>query len=707
MNFTRKKTYILIGLTVIVFIIGALGFFIRSVTQYMIVESKNALVEIASKSALVQESTIAARLDTLASLANLQTVKSSQILLEDKLDTIKQEAERNGFIWIGITDVDGNAITSDGYQFYVGDRDYFFRAMRGEKTLSNKLSDQIGATQQDILVYSVPIYDGKENIGTIFATSDLGHIFSFIYDANIGFGKDVLLVNKEGEVFAKKDQANFESIVIGTNFLQTIEENTDSTEFAYIAELIKENKMGGALCTIAGEEFVVGVHTLANTDNWNIVVLAPKDRLLKSTSYIVEFALVLILVLISFIMIAFLLMYVLNKKYLKEKDNVKLTVEKMQIKDSFIANVSHEIRTPINAINGITYFLKSTELSDAQKTQLEKIESAVEVLLGIINDILDVSKIAQGKLSLVKQPFSLTQVITSLDCIFSDKIRNKGLTWLIEKDFAEDIWVLGDKQRLNQIIINLVNNAYKFTDYGRICLKVEQVSMKDNLVTYLFTVEDTGIGIAKENLKKLFIPFEQLDNSLAKSYEGAGLGLSICDNLLRQMGSSFEVKSQIGRGSSFSFKLSFERSEPITEETPDLDQGTMLVAGTKILLVEDNEINAEIAGALLEEMGIAYDWAESGEMAIQFCKQSLGNEYQLILMDIQMPGMNGYSVANLLKTEYGITTPILALTAGLVDKNFLAAETNCMEDCILKPFNVNHFKKKIMQYLLRKNQKKN
>lgn len=363
MNFTRKKTYILIGLTVIVFIIGALGFFIRSVTQYMIVESKNALVEIASKSALVQESTIAARLDTLASLANLQTVKSSQILLEDKLDTIKQEAERNGFIWIGITDVDGNAITSDGYQFYVGDRDYFFRAMRGEKTLSNKLSDRIGVTQQDILVYSVPIYDGKENIGTIFATSDLGHIFSFIYDANIGFGKDVLLVNKEGEVFAKKDQANFESIVIGTNFLQTIEENTDSTEFAYIAELIKENKMGGALCTIAGEEFVVGVHTLANTDNWNIVVLAPKDRLLKSTSYIEEFALVLILVLISFIMIAFLLMYVLNKKYLKEKDNVKLTVEKMQIKDSFIANVSHEIRTPINAINGITYFLKSTELS--------------------------------------------------------------------------------------------------------------------------------------------------------------------------------------------------------------------------------------------------------------------------------------------------------------------------------------------------------
>ena len=116
MNFTRKKTYILIGLTVIVFIIGALGFFIRSVTQYMIVESKNALVEIASKSALVQESTIAARLDTLASLANLQTVKSSQILLEDKLDTIKQEAERNGFIWIGITDVDDNAITSDGYQ---------------------------------------------------------------------------------------------------------------------------------------------------------------------------------------------------------------------------------------------------------------------------------------------------------------------------------------------------------------------------------------------------------------------------------------------------------------------------------------------------------------------------------------------------------------------------------------------------------------
>lgn len=699
MNFTGRKVYFVVGFIVVAFITGAVGFFIQSVTQYMIDESKNSLTEIASKSALVQESSIAARLDTLSSLANLKVIKDTEIPLEEKLDIIRQEANRNNFIRIGVTDANGNAQTSDGYQFFIGDRDYFLKSMHGEKILSNKLSDRIGVVNQDIIVYSVPIYDGEKIIGIIFATGEVAHIFAFIYDVNIDFCQNMLIVSKEGKVFAKKEQGRLETISNEGNFLQSVKVYTANDEYKNIVNLITENRIGGALCTIEGQEFVLGVHTLANTDGWNIVVLAPKDQMMKSTSYIVKFSLILIFGLIFFIVLAFLFVYLLNKKYLMEKHNSKLAAEKLKIKDSFIANVSHEIRTPLNAINGITYFLKSTNLSDMQKKQLQKIESATEVLLGIINDILDISKITQGKLKLENKPFALINVITSLDYIFSDKIRNKGLEWNIEKNFDEDIWVWGDKYRLNQIIINLVNNAYKFTNQGRIYLRIKQLAATKKVVEYLFLVEDTGIGIEKENIEKLFIPFEQLDNSLTKSYEGTGLGLSICDNLLRQMGSSFEVNSQIEKGTKFTFRIRFERATPIVDEFPIVDKEECLRSEAKILLVEDNEINAEIAGALLNEIGIDYDWAENGEKAIWLCEKKSSNYYRLILMDIQMPGMNGYSVAETLKTKYGIVTPVIALTAGLIDKELLEDESNNMRDYILKPFNVVQFKKKIMEYL--------
>ena len=373
-----------------------------------------------------------------------------------------------------------------------------------------------------------------------------------------------------------------------------------------------------------------------------------------------------------------------------------------QAKDSFIANISHEIKTPINAILGMVHFLKSTRLSQNQKELLRKIETSSDILLTIISDVLDLSKIKNNTLSLYPSDFSLETVIKNVEDMFSSQLASKGIQWKTEYNFNPSLCLHLDKTRFVQVLVNLINNACKFTESGYIKLSVETMSENDDMVLLQFCVEDTGIGIAEKDISKLFREFEQLENHLTKQHQGTGLGLFICKNIIESMDGRMWVKSTKGRGSKFYFSLPAKRSiEPRLAATAvAVDPAKLDGYGGKALVVEDTEINAEVTVKLLNDISIACDTVSDGIEAVKICKSKGPNHYNLILMDIHMPKMDGYTAANIIKKELGLTTPIVALTASDINDQTKVEHADTIESFILKPFKVEAFYNAISPYFL-------
>ncbi|MGI6748006.1 MAG: ATP-binding protein [Anaerovoracaceae bacterium] len=369
-------------------------------------------------------------------------------------------------------------------------------------------------------------------------------------------------------------------------------------------------------------------------------------------------------------------------------------------KDSFIANISHEIKTPINAILGMVHFLKRTHLSNNQKELVRKIETSSDILLTIISDVLDLSKIKNGSLSLYPSDFSLYSAIKSIEDMFSSQLSQKGIEWRTEYDFNEDLRLHLDKTRLVQVLVNLMSNAIKFTDSGYVKLSVETLSETKDSVLLQFCVEDTGIGIAEKDISKLFREFEQLENHLTKQHQGTGLGLFISKNIVESMEGRMWVKSTRGKGSMFFFTIPAEKCLDSSPKDILSASNSLLVNGSerKALVVEDTEINAEVVVGFLNDINISCDTAVDGITAIEMCKNKSPDYYNVILMDIHMPNMDGYTAAHILKNEMGVTSPIIALTASNINDLIKAEHAENFESFLLKPFKVESLYKEIAPY---------
>jgi two-component system sensor histidine kinase/response regulator len=362
-----------------------------------------------------------------------------------------------------------------------------------------------------------------------------------------------------------------------------------------------------------------------------------------------------------------------------------------QAKSTFLANMSHEIRTPMNGIIGLSYLaLKDKQLPTHQQEYLSKIQSSSTSLLNIINDILDFSKIEAGQLDMETTPFTLDSVLKQSSDVTFYKATEKGVE--IKLDIAGDIpqGLMGDPTRLQQILVNLTNNAIKFTEQGSITLQGVLLQQKDERALIQFSVKDTGIGMSSEQQAKLFRPFSQADSSTTRRYGGTGLGLSISKQLVEMMGGEISVESQINHGSTFQFSVWVEVDQSLTADTSpstvDYDQITDQLKGLEVLLVEDNIVNQMVAKEVLTSAGIIVTIANNGQEAVEAAQRY---PYHLILMDIQMPILDGYEASQQIRKLEGYRdTPIIAMTANAMRGDREKAIQAGMNDHLTKPIDV-------------------
>jgi signal transduction histidine kinase len=418
-----------------------------------------------------------------------------------------------------------------------------------------------------------------------------------------------------------------------------------------------------------------------------------------------QVAVVLILGRIGAFLFVVIILLMVNKDILRHKttqrkliDAIKEAQQARKMQEQFLANMSHEIRTPMNGIKGMTDLLLETPLSDKQHDMAGMIKRSINTLLVVINDILDFSKIKAGKLHIEKIDLSIREVLNSTRSLFAHPLHSKGLQLQISVDPNIPDCVTGDPHRLNQVLNNLVSNAIKFTNKGGINIDVRIQEQTADSIIVCFKVTDTGVGIPEESIGYIFDSFSQASEDTSRRFGGTGLGLTICKQLLQLQGGDISVSSTAGQGSTFKFYLPYgltNKKAPEAPANPATQEYKNLLAGKNVLVAEDNEINQKLIEFVLRKAGGAVTIANNGEEAVQHLQQD--KAFDLIIMDLQMPKMDGYATTYYIRHQLRLTTPIIAMTAtAMKDEQWQCLHAG-MNEYMTKPFEFAELYKRIVQ----------
>jgi two-component system CheB/CheR fusion protein len=390
-----------------------------------------------------------------------------------------------------------------------------------------------------------------------------------------------------------------------------------------------------------------------------------------------------------------------NNELKEAKSNAELKRQiaenAVKAKQQFLSNMSHEIRTPMNSIIGFTNIVLKSKLDETQKGYINAIKVSGDALVVLINDILDLAKVDAGKMTFEQIPFNLSVSISTILQLFETKIKEKNLELLEEFDHTIPQILVGDPMRLRQIILNLLSNAIKFTTEGKITMSVRMLKEYAEEATIEFALTDTGIGIPEDRLAQIFNDFEQAYRETSRSHGGTGLGLAIVKQMVELQGGSIIVKSKVGKGSTFGFVMSFKKpeAETKTETEPEAETKTV-IKNVKVLVAEDIVLNQLLIKIILEDFGFEVDIVSNGKIAIEYLQK---NKYDIILMDLQMPEMNGFEAITYIRAELNSKIPVIALTADVTTVDVEKCIALGLNDYISKPIEEKLLYSKIIKCL--------
>jgi PAS domain S-box-containing protein len=392
-----------------------------------------------------------------------------------------------------------------------------------------------------------------------------------------------------------------------------------------------------------------------------------------------------------------------EKELIEAKANAerekKIAEDAVKSKQQFLSNMSHEIRTPLNSIIGFTKVLMKTTLTDKQQEYLKAIKISGNTLIVLINDILDLAKVDAGKMTFEQIPFRLSASVSTMTHLFETTIREKNLGLELQYDSKIPDFLTGDPVRLHQVLMNLLSNAVKFTSEGKITVKVKLLKQEGTRCTIEFCITDTGIGIPDDQLSHIFDNFQQAHFDVMRVYGGTGLGLAIARHLIEAQGGTISVQSKVGAGSSFSFQLVFNKSEVTELLQPAEDEQVEImksVRDIKVLVVEDVKLNQLLMKTLLTDFGFEIDVVDNGKRAIETLQEK---HYDIILMDLHMPEMNGFAATRYIRNQMFSRVPIIALTADVTTVDLEKCRQAGMNDYIAKPVDEKLLYNKIIKNL--------
>ena len=618
--------------------------------------------------------------------------------------TLFQSYMRDGSSVFFVT-ADGSVLSVNGEAAAVDNRDYVSQALRQD---SYSAFERVGLNDEYWLFSSLLkepcVVEGQEIQTVILALDKEAYSKDMTISIFDGLGYS-FLVNADGVITVSPEAVD--QGAIGFNIMTTLQEwDIDVSCYETIQSDMKGGKDNAIVCKLGGIQWLVQYHQL---EEGNFTFIMIPLALTAAGTYHGLTATMLSALSVFFSLFLFVIYMILSntrKEKLRQKELYEITLAKKAIeaKNDFLAKMSHDIRTPMNGIIGMNYIAASKVGTDdkAVLSSLKKMETASKFLLSLINDILDMSKIESGRMELSCKAFSMSELLLNIRNMMEITAAEKHLEFKTVFRISTEYGYLGDALRVNQILMNLLSNAFKFTKQGAVRLEVSAQKADDTYDQVTMMVADTGIGMSQEYLDRLFTPFLQENTETAESYGGSGLGLSIVKSLVDLMDGTITVHSEKGTGTEFVVRLPLKRvSIESQESTHEIIAKENTLQGKRVLMAEDNELNAEIVMEILRMKELEIDWVQTGKAAVEQFEAAEQGYYSMILMDIHMPEMDGLAATRKIRASThpdGGTIPICALSANAFEDDIEASRKAGMNDHLKKPLELDELHAALIKY---------